>query len=364
MPLQILASENRYSVSLLTYSPAEELYSAFGHSALRIIDHKTNTDYVYNWGIFDFDTPGFYWKFIKGRLPYSLARIPADYAIDIASIENRSVLESKLNLTEDESMLLISFVEENLLPENSTYLYDFFYDNCATKIIEMVDSASQGRYQWSINNYSPLSLKKFTHAYLIEYPWAKLGMDLVMGYNAQKIASEINTAYLPDFLHQLFREAEDTKSGSALMLTEKYILVPPLLTKKKIVVYPEIIFITLLLITLALNLFAVVNSRIRNVWRFLILGIPAISGIILLLFWGISDHNIYAWNHSILWANPLLLIGLNKNIGNNSLFKWLIALLFFTGLVLSFLFDQSLAIGLIIITIGIQALNLEKTSAG
>ena len=114
---------------LLTCGPGTETYSVYGHSALRIVIPSSNTDIVYNWGVFDFATPNFVWKFAKGRLNYSLGAYSYERFLRDYLLEERWVVSQRLNLDSAAIASIFRLIEENLKPENISYRYDFYYDN-------------------------------------------------------------------------------------------------------------------------------------------------------------------------------------------------------------------------------------------
>lgn len=121
-------------ISLLTCSPGNELYSVFGHSAIRVKDLPNKVDIVFNYGVFDFSDPNFYPNFVRGRMNYILA---GNYYEDFYSSyveENRSISEQVLNFSKEEKQHLLDSLFINYMPEHRYYRYDFFYDNCATRI--------------------------------------------------------------------------------------------------------------------------------------------------------------------------------------------------------------------------------------
>jgi hypothetical protein len=130
-------------VSLLTSSPGEDLYAQFGHSAIRITDTLSGQDLVFNYGLFDFNTPGFYLKFIRGKLPYQLGIQRFEPFLNTYIEENRQCRELEINLSEKERLALIHFLSVNYLPENREYPYDFFFDNCATRIRDILENKFQ-----------------------------------------------------------------------------------------------------------------------------------------------------------------------------------------------------------------------------
>src|SRR5665648_718824 len=125
-------------VYLLTCAPGTESYSIYGHTALRIVIRGQNFDRVYNWGIFDFSTPNFAFRFAKGRLDYMLGAYDYDRFVNEYITEGRAVWSQTLNLTTAEKEKLFALINENLKPENIRYRYDFFFDNCATRIRDIL----------------------------------------------------------------------------------------------------------------------------------------------------------------------------------------------------------------------------------
>ena len=132
-------SGNDTIVYLITCNPGTETYSIYGHSALRIVNKTDNTDLVYNWGVFDFSTPNFAWKFARGRLEYMLEKETMNNFLRTYLYEERTVFSQRINLLPDETRLLLLLINENLKPENVKYLYDFFYDDCSTRIRDLLE---------------------------------------------------------------------------------------------------------------------------------------------------------------------------------------------------------------------------------
>jgi hypothetical protein len=135
LPLTSFAQDSSHiRISLLTCTPGDELYSTFGHSALRVTDSSSVSDIVFNYGTFNFDDPGFYIKFIRGKLLYyvSTADFP-DFKEEYQNT-NRGMTEQVLNLSAPEKLALMHFVYNNAKEQNRYYQYDFFLDNCTTRL--------------------------------------------------------------------------------------------------------------------------------------------------------------------------------------------------------------------------------------
>ena len=172
--------EDSIRLSLLTCGPGEEIYSLFGHTAIRYEDPKRGVDVVFNYGLFSFDTPNFILRFTLGETDYQLG--VTDYRRFIASywMEGRDVWQQTLNLTPAEKRKLVALLEENYRPENRVYRYNFFYDNCATRPRDQVERAVDGRLRYADDMESTdtgRSFRDIVHQYSEGHPWARFGMD-------------------------------------------------------------------------------------------------------------------------------------------------------------------------------------------
>lgn len=187
-------------VSLITIAPGKDLYSVFGHSSIWIQDPANGIDRVYSYGTFDFATEYFYWKFLRGTLPYTISVNSMQTILDYyGQVEHRSVNMQVLRLDLTEKNKIYQALETNLLPENREYAYKFFYDNCATRIRDQIESVSGDAYDW--DHYDRLQKKSYRdwmNQYLTANSWAAIGMNLALGVPANHTASASDACYLPD----------------------------------------------------------------------------------------------------------------------------------------------------------------------
>ena len=197
-------------ISLLTCDPGTEVYSVFGHTALRVADPVNGFDVVYNFGTFDFSTPNFYLKFIRGRLMYTLSRYNfSDFKMEYR-MENRSILEQKLNLSREEKDRIFYLLEVHYLPENRYYLYDFFFINCTTKVLDLIDSAlNEPRYFSQYDTLQERTFRQNLAIYLKPIPWTRLGIDLMFGLPADKTMTVRESMFLPLELMQTVDREKD-----------------------------------------------------------------------------------------------------------------------------------------------------------
>lgn len=296
-------------ISLLTYSPGQELYSLFGHSALRVYDPQHQSDMVYNYGTFDFSQPHFYFKFIKGNLEYSLSVVPFSYVKESAILENRALIESPLILTPGEKERITGFLQFNARPENRNYLYDFQYNNCSNRILEVLSVQIMDSLVLSPEVLPESTFRKFLNPYLDHRPWVHTGVDLLLGSRADRLTRQTEAAFLPDYLHLFIKNYRVLRPHGKVKLagTDK-VLVRNYQLPEKPKITPGLIFWTLALL---MGLSVVIDSYVRKF--FLALGnlfliIPGILSLILLFLWIFPEHPVFSNNLDVLWANPLLLI--------------------------------------------------------
>lgn len=205
-------------ISILTVSPGDELYSTFGHTAIRITDLKQGYDIVFNYGTFDFQTPNFYLKFALGRLDYKLSVESFQGFYESASAENRSIIEQLLDLTKAEKLQLANLLIINYLPENRDYRYKFFTDNCATRVRDILVTAvgdSDILKEPAIK--ADETYRRLFTSYLGNMEWSRFGIELVLGKMTDDI-SGYNSLFLPD---NLMISIDDAKKGTIPLVKSK-----------------------------------------------------------------------------------------------------------------------------------------------
>lgn len=190
-------------VYMITCAPGNASYSIYGHTALRIVIRGTGFDMAYNWGIFDFSTPNFVYRFAKGKLDYMLGAYPYERFLREYISEERPVWSQKLNLTDIEKERLFALINENLKPENVKYRYDFFFDNCATRVRDIVIAAATDTVML------PEKGKLKSYRQLIDphqkvLPWLDFGADMLLGLQSDRKATVSGEMFLPLFLRDNF----------------------------------------------------------------------------------------------------------------------------------------------------------------
>ncbi|MBQ5838995.1 MAG: DUF4105 domain-containing protein, partial [Bacteroidaceae bacterium] len=167
-------------VSVLTCSPGQEVYSLYGHTAIRVKDMNRDIDYVFNYGVFDFDTEYFVWKFVLGETDYICMATPWEYFIQEYKARGSQVVAQVLNLTESEAVAVRDYLMNNIKKENRTYRYNFLTNNCTTRVMDCIDACVEGEmiYSWATES---LTYRQILHQYTKDYPWEEQGNDFLLG---------------------------------------------------------------------------------------------------------------------------------------------------------------------------------------
>ena len=293
-------------VSLITCDPGDEIYSHFGHSALRIRNVNKEVDLIVNWGLFSFSESQFQfgYDFAKGRLKYMMGFQRMDDFIYEYKISRRCVREQILNLNNKLKKKLLEKINENYRPENREYKYEFFYDNCSSRIRDIISNTLDNQLKLATSlDANKYSFRDIIHQYLKNDPWLELGIDLVLGKRIDVIVDNKNLMFLPKYLEEILDKSlikENTKIEDLVL--KKNDIVPIESDQKqssKIMIYSWIILIiTLLFLILK-------NSRIFNIWSSLNLSLIGILGILLMFMWFGTDHQATKNNFNLLWASPL-----------------------------------------------------------
>jgi hypothetical protein len=210
------------TASLVTYTAGQELYEAFGHSAIRIRDDFLEMDRLYNYGTFDFETPDFYLKFVHGDLLYQLNVTSAEEEIQTVGAYGQGVTELVLILSRDQKQQLFEALEYNLLPENRFYRYDFILDNCSTRPRDVLERViGVPIVEKGAGN---LTFRRMLDPYFARTPWIGFGLSLLLGSNVDRNASPREACFLPIDLE---RAVENTSNGQGKLTSKKREIFPP-----------------------------------------------------------------------------------------------------------------------------------------
>ncbi len=313
LPQSMVSQETpKANIYLLTCGPGAETYSVYGHSALRVVIPEKNSDVVYNWGIFDFSTPNFAWKFAKGRLDYSLGINSYNNFLKDYFVEGRWVVSQKINLETADIEKLFLLIAENLKPENLNYRYDFFFDDCSTRIRDLIEKAvgEDLIYPPAEAHKDQPTFRSLTGEYEKVVPWTKAGIDLIMGSPGDKKASFRDKMFLPIELKNGLSELFIRRGGKLIPLLKNPEIVVDFnqpASQVKHLTSPMLVFSLLLIFVIILTGYFR-GKRANNVMDIVIFGFFSILALLMIFFNFFTDHHQMKWNLNILWLNPFIIV--------------------------------------------------------
>lgn len=295
-------------ISLLTCSPGDELYATFGHSAIRITDKGLAIDWVYNYGTFNFKVKNFYLKFIRGYLNYQLVATKYTAFHKEYTTDNREVWQTTLNLTPEQKQEVFRFLENNRLPENKYYQYDFFFDNCATRIRDMFDTTLTDLLIYPERNYTP-TFRQTLKPYIKNIPWERFGINLLLGLPADQKIDTWSAMYLPDYMDTIYSNIiikQETEKQKLEVNRKQIIFKKEPIYQKTFFDYlsPIVVFSILLVVLCFVSYKEHKNNKIYTWIDGAIYLIVGFIGLLLLFMWFGTAHQAVVNNLNIIWALP------------------------------------------------------------
>jgi len=323
-----------WQVSLITCGPGVEVYNQFGHTAIRMKNVSRNIDLIYNYGIFSFNTPNFVLRFTLGKTDYLLGIQAYQDFVDWYAYCNRDVREQVLNLSIEEKNTLIGLLNENYKPQNRTYRYNFFYNNCATRPRDLIEKCLQSKLQYAddmTTTSTGQSFRSIVHEFTANNSWSQFGIDLCLGSEADKPISRRAMMFIPLYLEKYFDKAtilphernnNSSREKNKNLVGEKSNGTYPLITEsKQLVTIPEADKVQkdtpftpfrcatfMFIVTTVLTIYEI-RSR-KSMWGFdLILFTAAgIAGCMLAFLATFSEHPTVSPNYLLFLFQPLHLL--------------------------------------------------------
>lgn len=295
-------------ISLLTCQPHDEIYSLYGHTAIRYHDlRKGGLDIAFNYGVFDYHKPLFALRFVFGLTDYELGAYPFRLFLEEYRRFGSMVTEQVLNLTAEEKMALQQALAVNMQNENRIYRYNYFYSNCTTKARDIIEQSIQGKVNYEKREgYSP-SHREMIHEMTQNNPWSAFGNDLLLGILADQPTDQRQQEFLPYHLMYDFDHASIYQDGKFRPLVKERRQPLPAgvqLVKSGFPLSPLACGIILVVLALGLFFLQVRNKCIYRWWDALLMVTVGTFGIILFLML-FSQHPTVSLNLQILLLNPL-----------------------------------------------------------
>lgn len=308
------ATEDSIRFSLLTCGAGEEIYSLFGHTAIRYENFTRGIDAVFNYGIFSFNTPNFILRFTLGETDYQLGVTSYKQFAYEYTWTGRDVWQQTLNLNAEEKKKLLALLEENYLPQNRIYRYNFFYDNCATRPRDQIERAVQGTLEYADDMTSfqtGISFRDIVHQYTIGHSWARFGIDLCLGSQADKDITRRQMMFAPFYLKDFLAKAQLKNAQGMerpLVSSEDHIIQSPQQTSTEEAPSPlQTAFLLFTIVTIAT---AYGIYRRKSLWLLdLLLFLAAgVAGCILAFLASFSQHPAVSPNYLLFLFHPLHLL--------------------------------------------------------
>lgn len=307
-------TDSNIVISLLTCAPGKDIYELEGHSGLRM--QYGGYDITANWGLFDFDSPNFLYRFVKGETDYCVGAYPTMGFLYQYKRAGRRVTEQVLNLTDEQARRLIALVNENLYPENKVYRYNYVKDNCATRVLDIIERSLDSRIVLT-SEYSSLdtnpTFRNEMRYFHNNYPWYQFGIDIALGPGIDYRISQRETMFAPVVMQRLAANAKIITDGN----------VRPLVIDTNIIINgvengvalpatpwyltPLAAMTELLVITLLLTWRNLIRHTRSRWFDALLFGVEGICGCVVAFLVFISVHEASSPNWVLLWLNPLCL---------------------------------------------------------
>lgn len=325
-------------VSLLTCSPHDEVYSLYGHTAIRYRNLKTGEDWAFNYGIFSFKKPFFVLRFALGKTDYELGVVPFEIFKRAYRKFGSQVVEQVLNISDSEKQSIYDALDENYKPQNRAYRYNFFYDNCTTRARDIIERCIDGKIEYpSDNSDEAPTYREIIHEHTRNHPWAAVGNDLCLGFKADAKTNAREQQFIPSRLMYDFDRAQIYNNGEYKPLVKaRNIVVAPgvQITEKGFPLSPTACAIILFAASVFIALLEYRKHHIYIMWDAALMLTLGVAGIITttLLF---SEHPTTSTNLQVLLLNPIHLLFIPKVLRKRSTIYWnyltFTIILFFIG---------------------------------
>lgn len=321
---QHIQLSDRAAISVITYGPGNALYEKFGHTAIRVRDTKQDIDWVYNYGIFDFNEANFYVNFVRGYMKYRLAVYPFPPTLHSYNRDERWVKEQILNLNTTQKQAFFNLLSENAKPENRSYFYDPYFNNCSTKPRDLIEQVI-GKPLTLDSTTPSLSLRQLMNREIHPNTWGSVGINIALGNTLDGQISPRDYLYLPDYVFESLAQTEIQQGANKEPLVAKTLTILPHKTKE---IQSDgwsspLVFIGLFSLFITWTSYRDYQRKRRSKWLDITLFVgTGIFGVLLVFLWFFTNHSTAPNNFNTLWAfAPNLFIAFY--IGKKNTPKWL-----------------------------------------
>ena len=269
-------------------------------------------DFVFNYGLFDYSSKNFVYRFVKGETDYELGAEPTDFFMSRYVDEGHTVWEQELNLTPEEKLQLFSLIVWNSRPENKMYRYNFLYDNCTTRARDALQRAMQQVKVVYPRNFDPVTQRDIIHEFTSVSPWVEFGIDLVLGCEVDRPLDERNKMFVPSRWHELVKGGVlEYPDGQEKPLVKEETIFPPkgeLKQTKGLPVSPMHVMLAVMLLTVVITLIDVRRKKVSRWFDVLLVGAQGVAGLLVAFLFFFSEHPAVGTNWLIVLLNPLVFV--------------------------------------------------------
>ena len=311
----VAADVDSLEVSLLTCSPGTDLYAMFGHSAIRVRNVDKGIDIAFNYGMFDYDSDNFIYRFVKGETDYVLGAEDTDGFFFRYGRMGNEVVEQCLNMDASEKAMLFELLRVNYLPENRTYRYNFLYDNCTTRARDIIEKSLSATHGVSVKYgavHAEQTYRDILHDFTCVSPWAEFGIDMLLGTEVDKVADMRGQMFIPSIYSQMLDSASRScnEDQTCMMVREKRV---PVFKGQPADTYsfpvtPIVFFWSVFGVVVLISL---VDYFKRNltVWvDALLFSVQGLAGVLVTFLFLFSEHPAVGSNCLVVVYNPLPLV--------------------------------------------------------
>ncbi|MGM9868470.1 MAG: DUF4105 domain-containing protein [Sodaliphilus sp.] len=298
-------------VSLVTLYPGSEVYEVYGHTELRVQDEYA--DLFYNYGLFDFNSPGFVYRFVKGETDYLCGAVPAAYAT--RGYAGRRIVEQVLNLSPAQARKVRDLLAMNALPENATYRYKFVSDNCATRPRDIIERVLGDSLNYHPEKPSTVSFREMMHRYNANYAWNQFGIDLALGADLDTTITYRQQMFAPLVLMDAFNRATVTTAAgteqplvASTIILSDYPADAALMPPTPWYCSPLFAAVILLLLAVAIAVRDVRKRQNNRLFHTLLYGVYALMGAVIFYLVFVSTHEFTSPNYHALWLHPFYVV--------------------------------------------------------
>lgn len=312
--ISLFTARAELTVNLLTIDPGNDIYQLEGHTELRFYDPDRGIDSTVSWGVFDFNSPGFVYRFVKGDTDYMAVAYPYQVFLANYTMSERRVTSMKLNLTADEAERLLALVTENLLPQNRVYRYNYVKDNCATRPMMLIEEAIGGPLTVPDETTTTTTWRQEMERYHANYAWYQFGIDLCLGSGIDRSITRRQACYAPVTLREYMTEAQRPDGAPIMEGSEQVVLSGTIdgepLPPTPVIISPIATSVLILMVTIIASVKARRRHTYPRIIASLLYGMAFLVGLVLTYLIFVSTHEATSPNWNYLLFNPLSFVPL------------------------------------------------------